>query len=385
MAALLSVTMLILAGGPLTGCSSPPPRVVPLVHAHPDTLLSQMSLREKVGQLFVIRPDQLMTSITETSVHDTKGKGATALTDDMRAVLAQYPAGGFAIFAKNIASPQQLITFHTELRSACRIVPLIAVDEEGGRVARVANAKGFFVPNVGSMESIGRTGDPENARKAASDIGNYLAEYGFTMDFAPDADINTNPDNRVIGDRAFGSDPQLVSEMVSAYLDGLHEHRILAVLKHFPGHGDTSEDTHSGYVAVHKTWDELLQTELVPFVDHFDKADAVMVAHITLDNVTDDGLPATLSHELVTGKLRGELGYDGLVITDALAMGAIESRYSSAEAAVMAFDAGCDVLLMPQNYTEAFDGILTAVEDGRISEERLNESVMRILRVKYRG
>lgn len=348
----------------------------------PEEILDQLSLREKVGQLFVIRPDQLLTDISEDSIHDSKKKGVTSVSDQMRNILKQYPAGGFAVFGKNITSPEQLKALNAQLKSACSVPPIIAVDEEGGRVARVANANGFSVPKVGSMEKIGKTGVPDNARYAALQIGDYLNEYGFTMDFAPDSDINTNPKNIVIGDRAFGSDPQLVSKMAEAYIDGLHECGILSVIKHFPGHGDTAEDTHTGYVAVHKTWQELLDTELIPFIDNFENTDAVMVAHITLDHVTDDGLPATLSKQLITGKLREELGYDGLVITDALAMGAIEKNYSSAEAVITAFDAGNDILLMPHSYTEAFNGLVEAVIDGRISEERLNESVLRILRAK---
>lgn len=375
-AALLGLGMLLTAGCGKT-------RVIERPKSDPDILLSQMTLREKVGQVFVIRPDQLLTSVPAADAHDANADGVTGVNREMYQMLRDYPAGGFAIFGKNIAYPRQVRELTGALRTCCPYAPMIAVDEEGGQVARLANAYGFSLPKVGSMEKIGRTGDTEKARQAGETIGGYLADYGFTMDFAPDADVNLNPDNQVIGSRSFGSDPQLVAEMVSAYIDGLHEHGVLAVIKHFPGHGDTSEDTHSGYVALHKTWDELLAAELVPFRANLDKTDAVMVSHITLDRVTDDGLPASLSKQLVTGRLREELGYDGLVITDSLAMGAIEQHYSSEEAAVLAFDAGCDILLMPQDYRQAFDGLVKAVEDGRISEERLNESVRRILRVKY--
>ena len=209
-----------------------------------------------------------------------------------------------------------------------------------------------------------------------------MASYGFTLDLAPVADINTNPDNVVIGDRAFGSDADTVSAMVGAYVDGLHSRGVGSVLKHFPGHGDTVDDTHKGTVTVNKTWEELEKAELIPFVRNMDKTDAVMVAHISLPHITDDGLPATLSRELIRGKLRQELGYDGLVLTDSLAMGAITSRYSAAQAAVLAFEAGNDVLLIPENYVEAYNGLLSAVESGRITEERLDESVLRILRMK---
>ena len=201
------------------------------------------------------------------------------------------------------------------------------------------------------------------------------------MNFAPVADINTNPENIVIGNRAFGAKPDLVSKMVSAYLDGLHSQGIAGTIKHFPGHGDTKNDPHSESVEIYKTWDELLKAELIPFKNNFGKTDSVMTAHITLKNVNGD-LPATLSKEIITGKLRNELGYDGIIITDALMMGAIKDNYSSGEAAVLAIEAGNDILLMPYDYVEAFEALVEAVESGRISEERLDESVSKILKLK---
>lgn len=342
-----------------------------------------MTLREKVGQLFVIRPDQLDTSLSLEQVHNDRitAKGVTAMNARMLATLKDYPAGGFALFRKNIDTPKQLRNFTRSLKSACQIVPIMAVDEEGGKVSRIANAKGFSVRKFASTQAIGEAG---NAREAAAVIGAYLHDYGFNMDFAPVADINTNPKNIVIGDRAFGNNPELVSRMVSDYLDGLHSQGITGSIKHFPGHGDTTDDTHSGYVAVNKTWDELRKAELIPFMENLGKADTVMIAHITMKKVTNDNLPASLSRELVAGKLRGELGYNGVVIVDALMMGAITQHYSSAEAAVMALEAGCDILLMPYDYREAFEGVIEAVKSGRLTEKRIDESVQRIMKLKER-
>ena len=232
------------------------------------------------------------------------------------------------------------------------------------------------------MESLAASGDPQLVRAAAAQIGAYLAEYGFTMDLAPVADMNTNPQNVVIGDRAFGSDPDAVAPMVEAYLQGLHSRGVRGVLKHFPGHGDTEADSHYGTVTVQKTWEELRGAELIPFIRNLDASDAVMVAHINLPNVTDDGLPASLSRELIHDKLRRELGYEGLILTDSLSMGAVAKRYTAGQAAVLAFEAGNDVVLMPGNYVEAFESLLSAVESGQIPEERLDESVLRILRMK---
>ena len=349
-----------------------------------EELLASMTLRQKVGQLFVIRPDQLDMKLTFDEIQDPDAQGVKELTEGMKDVLKRYPAGGFALFGKNIASPGQLKRFTKELAEACFIAPLMAVDEEGGRVARIANSKGFDVPRFESMQALGESGSAGKVREAASAIGAYIREYGFNMDLAPVCDVNTNPENIVIGNRAFGSDPSMVSEMAGAYLDGLHEQGIAGSLKHFPGHGDTANDTHTGLVAIGKTWDALLHAELIPFIGNFDKADSVMVSHITLRKVTKDGLPASLSEELVTGRLRNELGYGGAVITDALSMGAIRAEHGSAEAAVLALKAGCDILLMPWDYTDAFDGVLQAVYDGSISRARLDESVMRILKLKAR-
>lgn len=353
-----------------------------------ETLLSSMSLEEKVGQLFIIRPESLSTELTPQQAHDTTEYGVTEWTEDMALQLEKYPAGGVAIFGKNISSPEQLKNFVAAMQQASSLPLFMGVDEEGGSVSRLANSpafrteEGYVLPQFKSMAEIGASGDTGAARTVGFSIGCYLAEYGFNLDFAPVADTNTNPDNVVIGDRAFSSDPELVSQMVAAELDGLHSAEVLGCIKHFPGHGDTVGDTHDGYVSIQKTWEELLSAELIPFIDNLDNTDMVMVAHISLPNVTGDGLPASLSEELINGKLRGELGYDGVIITDSLAMGAIAQEYSSADCAVMALDAGVDILLMPEDYAAAFEGVVQAVEEGRLSMERIDESVARVLELK---
>ena len=345
------------------------------------SICEAMTLREKVGQLFLIRPDQLDTTESLDIIHKATAPGVKSLNKIMLETMKQYPAGGFAIFAKNMTSPKQLKALTRSLKSASSVMPFMAIDEEGGRIARIANHKAFNVRKYKSAQAIGDSGQ---ARQAAEYIASYLKEYGFNMDFAPVADINTNPENIVIGDRAFGSDPEKVSRIVGEYLDGLHVHGIAGSIKHFPGHGDTKGDTHDGYVAVTKTWPELLKAEIIPFADNLHKADTVMIAHITMKNVTKDNLPATLSREIITGKLREELGYTGVVIADAMMMGAIKDNYTSAESAVLALEAGCDILLMPYDYCEAFDGVVEAVESGRLSEARIDESVNRIMNLKER-
>lgn len=342
-------------------------------------VLGKMSLREKVGQLFIVRPEAL----AENSNAETAP--ATDRVDDaVISRIEEYPVGGIALFSRNITSAEQLPMFISDLQSSSKYPLFIAVDEEGGRVARIANSDFFNVASYKSMEDIGKSGDASKAEEVGRQIGFYLKELGFNLDFAPVADTNTNPQNIVIGDRSYGSDPALVARMVSAQLDGMHDSGIMGTLKHFPGHGDTKDDTHSGYVSIEKTWDELKECELVPFITALPKADMVMVSHITAVNVTSDQLPTSMSETMITGKLRNELGYDGVIITDAMAMGAVADNYTSAEAAVTAVKAGVDIVLMPQNLDEAFNGVMNAVTDGEISMARLDESVMRILKLKAR-
>ena len=348
---------------------------------NPSKILKAMTLNEKVGQLFVIRPDQLDTSLTPKQIHDSRNFGVKSLTPSMQKTLKEYPAGGFVIFGKNMDSPIQLKRYTEALTKASKLYPVMAIDEEGGQISRIANHKNFTAKKFKSTKAIGESG---HVKETASYIASYVKSYGFNLDFAPVVDINTNPENIVIGDRAFGSDPELVSRLAGEYLDGLHEQGVMGCLKHFPGHGDTKGDTHEDYVAVFKTWDELLRAEIVPYVRNMKKADSIMTAHITMKNITGDGLPASLSKEIVTGKLRNELGYDGVIITDAFNMGAIAKNYTSSEAAILAIEAGNDVVLMPYDYREAFDGVIEAVKSGRISEKRIDESVMRILRMKQK-
>lgn len=347
-----------------------------VVHTAKD-VLGKMSLREKVGQLFIVRPEAL----AENSNAETAP--ATDRVDDaVISRLEEYPVGGVVLFSRNITGAEQLPEFISGLQKNSKYPLFIAVDEEGGSIARVANSGYYDVASYKSMEDIGKSGDASKAEEVGRQIGMYLKKLGFNLDFAPVADINTNPQNIVIGDRSYGSDPSLVAEMVSAQLDGMHDSGIMGTLKHFPGHGDTKDDTHSGYVSIEKTWDELKVCELIPFTASLPKTDMVMVSHITAVNVTNDNLPSSMSEMMITEKLRNELGYDGVVITDAMAMCAVADNYTSAEAAVTAVKAGVDIVLMPQNLDEAFNGVMNAVTDDEISMARLDESVLRILKMK---
>ena len=376
------------AGGVPSTAPTAAPTASPEPTPEPDAAemaLAAMTTDQKIGQLFLVRPESLDPALTPEQAHNTTLYGATAVSEAMAQTLRDYPAGGVAVFGKNIVSPKQLKAFTAALQNASAVPLLLGIDEEGGSVSRIAGTTGFDEPRYNSAESVGATGDPAQAEAMGAAIGSYLAEYGFNLDFAPVADVNTNPKNIVIGSRAFGSDPALVAKMVSAEIAGLHRAGVMTCAKHYPGHGDTAGDTHDGYVSVTKTWDELKACELVPFTAAMDAGtDMIMAAHITAVNVTDDGLPASLSKEMITDRLRDGLGWNGVVITDALSMGAVLNNYSSADAAVKAVLAGADILLMPYDFKAAFNGVKDAVADGTISQARLDESVLRILDLKMR-
>ncbi len=342
-----------------------------------DIMIEKMTLREKVGLLFFIRPEDLCEFDAGKGPYDPTG-----FNDGQKKFYEDYPAGGFVLFEHNIVDEKQLNALTFALNSLPGD-PLLCIDEEGGIVSRIARNKNFDVETFESMESIALTGDADLAYHAGDTIGNYLKKYGFDIDFAPVADLNTNPVNPIIGKRAFGSDPYLAGEMVNAYINGLHDNGIGGCSKHFPGHGDTSTDTHTGYAKTEKTLEEIRNCELIPFKYSIDNdVDMIMVAHISTPNITGNDEPASLSYDMITKLLREELGYDGVVITDALEMKAVSKVYSSGEASLKAFKAGADILLMPVNYKEAFDAVYEAVESGEISEERLDESVKRILKLK---
>ncbi|MCI8514220.1 MAG: glycoside hydrolase family 3 protein [Lachnospiraceae bacterium] len=341
-----------------------------------EEFLSGMTLEEKIYQMFLVTPEQL-----------TGVSPVTAAGDTTRSSLARYPVGGLVYFAQNLVSWEQTTAMLSEVQKFSYEIeglPLfLCVDEEGGRVARVAGSGVFQVENVGPMAAVA---SKEEAYRCGDTIGAYLSELGFNVDFAPDADVLTNPGNSAIGDRSFGPDAEAVTNRAAAYSDGLHAHGILSTFKHFPGHGATEADTHAGYAYTGRTYEELMRAELKPFAAAQSLGvDFVMAAHISLPAVTGDDTPCSLSERMLTDILRGELGFQGLIVTDALNMGAISQNYASSTAAVMAVKAGADLLLMPEDLDAAFSGIYGAVMDGSITEERINESVRRILSVKLRS
>lgn len=349
-----------------------PPEPEPQLPPEPEPdlaekLLAEMDLREKVCQLFIVAPSAItgVTTITEAGER-------TSLA------LKAYPVGGLLYDRKNMISQEQVRTMLANVQSYSEIPLLLTLDEEGGRVSRLMTTVG--TTKIGPMldyKDLGAATAEENARTIAADI----VSCGFNMNLAPVADVWSNPDNTVIGDRAYSDDFQQAAELVSAAVEGFHAGGAACVLKHFPGHGDTSADSHYGSVYVHKTLDELRQAELVPFQAGIAAgADAVMMGHMIIDKV--DSQPALFSYDVVTGLLREEMGFHGVVMTDSLQMQAMTSIYGSGEIAVAAVRAGVDILLCPQDLDEAVDALVKAEEDGIIPMERLDESVLRILRMK---
>ena len=374
------LTVILFYGLVLTSCSNddavtPPPAEV-------EAMLKKMTLREKVGQMFFVRVESLDPSIEWTTYDDLANLKNQEITMKMRKVNHDYPVGGIILYAWNIEDETQLASIIKQVRSL-NGSPLLCIDEEGGRVSRIANNPNFHVKKYESMAAIGATGDPKNAYECGNTIGTYLKRYDFDIDFAPVADVNTNPDNIIIGPRAFSDDPAVAAPMVTNYLQGLKDAGITGCIKHFPGHGDTTNDTHSGYVQSLKTWDEMNQCEMVTFRAGIQwGCQLIMTAHIAVPNVTGTNIPSTLSSVVLQDKLRGELGYQNIIITDGMEMGAITKHYTSGEAAVGSIKAGVDIVLGPRDFTEAFDAVIAAVNNGTLSEERINQSVRRILTLR---
>lgn len=333
--------------------------------------ISNMTLEDKVAGLFIVTPEALTGVGT-----------ATQAGDGTRDALSEYAVGGLIYFDQNILDREQITEMLSSTVSMSKYPIFLAVDEEGGSVSRVAKS-GIDVIQVGDMAQIGASGDASQAYEAGLNIGTYLKELGFNLDFAPVADVAVSEDS-ALGDRSFGSDTQLVAEMVSNVVDGIEGTGVSSCLKHFPGLGDTTEDTHDGRVETTKTLDEMRESDFIPFKAGIDAgADFVMVSHVTVPAVGEDAVPSSLSRTIMTDVLRNELGFQGVIVTDALNMGAVSEYYTSEEAVIMAVDAGADMLLMPDDFVASYNALLAAVQEGTIPEERINESLRRIYRIKY--
>lgn len=334
------------------------------VEARARELLSGMSEREKICQLFIVYPQAVDT-----------GTGAE---EALVAGLETYPVGGFVFSEQNLeAGGDATIATIKKLQEWSKLGLIITADEEGGRVTRLMSALGTtWIDSMYSYKDMGTEKAYENAATIAAD----LKAYGFNTDLAPVADVFSNPENTVIGDRAYSDDFHQAANLVASAVRGFKDNGVACAVKHFPGHGDTAQDSHEGAAIVTKSVSELEEQELLPFIWGIDAgADMVMIGHLTIPEVDDE--PATVSYAIVTGMLREGLNYDGVVISDSLEMGAI-TGYETGQLAVRAINAGIDILLGPDDLEKAVSGIELALNNGELTWERIDKSVTRILKMK---
>ena len=352
-----------------------------------EQIIASMSLEQKIGQFFVIKPEALDESYTNDQINSYSEYGKLSVNEKMREFYEKYPAGGFVLFNKNLKNKNQLKKLNGELHSLSDMTPLVFIDEEGGSVARIANNPDFEEIKFDEiLKEMKNADDPENkAHEIGETIGSYLNEYGIDVDFAPVADVFTNKYNTVIGPRAYSTEPEKAGKFCVNMYKGLRVSGVDGCFKHFPGHGDTLSDSHAGQAFSNKTWNQMLKCEIIPFKMAINQdADFIMTGHISCPEVTGNDLPATVSYELITNKLRKELKYKNIIITDSMIMKAIVNNYTSGESAVAAFIAGADMILMPLDYKNAFDALKNAVLTGKITEYRFNESLRRIISYKLK-
>ena len=365
------------SGGEGAGDGQNPEAAAVAARAAVDERIGAMTLEQKVAQLFIVTPEALVEGVSQvTQAGDMTREGVTA-----------HPVGGIVYFAQNLLDPEQTTTMLANVKQfyadAGNVAPFIAVDEEGGTVVRVADNEAFGAQDVGDASALGSAGDTEAAKRAAEQIADYLMPLGFNLDFAPVADVVDPLRSDTMGLRSFSSDAAVAADMVRAEVEGFRDKKMLCCAKHFPGIGAAAGDSHEGAITIEATNEELETVDLVPFRAAIEAGvPMIMVGHVSLPNIVGDSTPAPLSSAVVQGMLRDSLGYTGIIVTDSLSMGAITDYYTPAEAAVAALKAGCDIPLMPERLDEAYQGVLSTVQVGELTEERLDESLTRILTAK---
>ena len=376
---ILVLCLMLSACGSASNTELPDPTAEPVPTATPEptptpdpvktkaeALLADMSLHEKVCQLFVVRPE-VLTGLSPVTVAGEATQQA----------LENYPVGGLIYSVDNLVTQEQTREMIENTQSYSKIPLIISADEEGGNVGRLMYKLGTtFIHSMYSYKDEG----PETAYQNALTIGTDMVSCLFNTDYAPVADVWTNPANTVIGDRAYSDDFEQAAELVASAVQGFTDAGVVCCLKHFPGHGDTDTDTHEGAAVVDKSLEELRAGELLPFISGIEAgADMVMIGHITMTAL--DEVPATISEAVISGLLREELGWDGVVITDSLDMGAM-AGYDNGEVCVRFIEAGGDILLGVPDLAAAVSAVEAAVSEGCLTEQRLDESVQRILELK---
>ncbi|MFV0519148.1 MAG: glycoside hydrolase family 3 protein [Lachnospirales bacterium] len=334
--------------------------------------LNSMTLEEKVGQMFIVDLESFSATSPVTTINE--------LDIDK---IKEYNIGGFIFFAPNIVTPEQITSLNNNLNEIFNDTNLfLSVDEEGGQVARISNNINFPESKFANMNTV-KTYD--EAYEIGNTIGSYLKKYGFNLNYAPLCDVLVNSENTVVQNRSFSSDPIEVTLMSEQILSGLHNNYIQGVAKHFPGHGSTTEDTHDDFAISYSTLEEMKTSELLPFENLINKKiDMIMISHVIYPNLSKNQLPATLNYDIITTLLKNDMGYEGIVITDAMNMGAISNNYDISDSTVMSVQAGADIILLPTNFLKSYNALLNSVKTGIISEEQINASVKKILTLKYK-
>ena len=327
-----------------------------------DNKIDEMSLEEKIGQLLIISYRK----------NDIKEKLPT--------ILEEVKPGGFILFSENITTYDDTINLIKSIKNSNDIPLFIGIDEEGGNVQRLKNLKDYKTSDIPYMSYVKTINDAYNLGKV---IAEELRVFGINLDFAPVIDCNWDNPKSVIGKRAFEGDYTTVAKLGVSLAKGLKNNKVIPTYKHFPNHGATATDSHQDLPVINKTEEELLNNDLIPYQEAIkNNADMIMISHLALPKITKDYTPASLSYEIITNLLKKKLGFKGLVVTDALNMQALTKNYSEKEILIKAINAGADLLLMPEDPVNAVKIIKEAVNGGLISEERINESVEKILSLK---
>ena len=339
-----------------------------------EACIEVMPLEDRVAGLFFVTPED----ITGVNVAVRAGEGT-------QEALNQYAVGGMIYRSQNIVDESQLREMITNTEAWSKYPLFIGVEEEGGQVSTISRSSILIEEAAASPAIIAGTNNPEVAYNAGKITGSYLADLGFNLNFAPTCDVLIDENNSFLKERTYGSNPDIVSQMISSVVKGMEEEGINVCLKHFPGMGDLKQDTTAGMITTQRTLQHYKDKDLKVFQAGIEAgADFVMISNVSVPAITGDNTPCTLSKAIVTDCLRTELGFNGVVITDALNEMAITEYYEADEAAILALKAGCDMILMPEDFKKAYEGVLEAVQNGTISEERINDSLKRIYRIKYK-
>ncbi len=328
--------------------------------------LKNMTLEEKIGQMMIV-----------FYMKDT-------VDNTLISALKDVQPGGFILFKDNITTYERTLDYIKKVKSYVKIPMFISIDEEGGNIQRLTSLYGDKVTYIPYMYNVGLVDDTDLTYEVGKVIAEELRVFGINLDFAPVIDIYSNEQNKVIGMRSFGTTAELVTKHGIALAKGLEDNGVIAVYKHFPGHGNTEVDSHEDLPIVGKTKQELMELDLIPFIDAIkNNASMIMIGHLAVPEITKDNVPASISKKLITDFLKKDLGYDGIVITDALNMKALTNYYTEEEICGKAVEAGVDILLMPSSSRTCLKSVKDAINKGYIDEERINESVRKILKLKY--